>query len=284
MSHHPANAVVSSRAQIGRDVQIGPFCVIEADVVVGDGCQLASHAVIKSGMRLGAHNKIGENAVLGGLPQHAHPRELPGLLVIGNNNTIREFCTLHRSLYHDQATRIADDNLIMAGAHVGHDSSVGSRVILTNNVLLGGHVVVEERANLSGGAAVHQFCRIGRLAMVGGHARIKKDVPPYVMIDDATSMVVGLNVIGLRRNGFTPEQVQQLKDAYRLIYRRGLPWAEVVPALMREFPDGPAAELHRFLSGGTRGFVQERRAPPKATVRLHRDEEDPATRLGRKAG
>jgi len=279
---HP-NAVVSPLAQIGQDVEIGAFSVVEADTIIADGCTLASHVVIKAGTRLGPENRVYEHAVLGGLPQHASPKEAPGLLEIGARNTIREFATLHRSLHQHGATRVGCDNLFMTGAHVGHDSNVGSRVILTNNVLLGGHVTVEDRANISGGAAVHQFCRIGRLAMVGGHARIKKDVPPFVMVDDATSMIVGLNFIGLRRNGFTSDDIQQLKDAYRLIFRRGLPWSEVVPALKAEFTAEPAAEFHRFLSGGTRGFTHERRMPASATVRLHREEDDEQT-LRRKAG
>ena len=200
---------------------------------------------------------------------------------MGARNTIREFVTLHRSLKQAGVTEIGNDNLLMAGAHVGHDCEVRSNVILTNNVLLGGHVLVEDRANISGGAAVHQFCRIGRLAMVGGHARIKKDVPPFVMVDDATSMIVGLNFIGLRRNGFQSEEIQQLKDAYRLIFRRGLPWSEVVPALKQEFASGPAMEFHRFLEGGTRGVTPERRVPPSATVKLHRAEEEDKISLRR---
>jgi UDP-N-acetylglucosamine acyltransferase len=279
---HPY-AVVSPLAQIGQNVEIGAFCVIEENVIIADGCSLASHVVVKAGTRLGPDNRVYEHAVLGGLPQHASPKEAPGELELGARNTIREFVTMHRSLHMQGVTRVGSDNLLMAGAHVGHDSNVGSRVILTNNVLLAGHVTVEDRANLSGGAAVHQFCRIGRLAMVGGHARIKKDVPPFVMVDDATSMIVGLNFIGLRRNGFTSEHIQQLKDAYRLIFRRGLPWSEVVPALKKEFSAEPAAELHRFLSGGTRGFTPERRAPANATVRLHREDDDEQT-LRRKAG
>ena len=277
---HP-QAVVSPLAKIGQDVEIGPFCVVEADVTIEQGCQLSSHVVVKQGTHLGPENRVYEHAVLGGLPQHANPQEIPGRLRIGAKNTIREFVTLHRSLKQAGVTAIGDENLFMAGAHVGHDCEVRSHVILTNNVLLGGHVLVEDRANISGGAAVHQFCRIGHLAMVGGHARIKKDVPPFVMVDDATSMIVGLNFIGLRRNGFQSEKIQQLKDAYRLIFRRGLPWAEVVPALKQEFAEGPAAEFHRFLAGGTRGVTPERRVPSSATVKLHRADEDSKISLRR---
>ena len=228
--------------------------------------------VVKSDTTLGERNHVFEGAVLGGLPQHLQLPEQPGGLVIGDDNIIRENATIHRSLEKDGTTRVGDKCLLMVGTHVAHDCTVGGGVILTNNVLLAGHVEVAERAYLGGASAVHQFCRIGRLAMIGGMARVKKDVPPFVLVDDATSLIVGLNKIGLRRAGFASEEIQQLKDAYRLIYRRGLTWKEILAALASEFPDGHAAEFHEFFCGGTRGFVPERRTPPSATLRLHRDE------------
>jgi len=273
---HP-QSFISPDAFVGRQVRIGPFCVVEAGASIGDGCRLGSHVVVKPQTVLGANNEVGEYAVLGGLPQHAHPPERFGSLVIGGGNRIREFCTLHRSLFEGQATVVGDGNLLMVGVHIGHDCKVGSGAILTNNTLLGGHVEVEDRAYLSGAVAVHQFCRIGRLAMVGGHARVKKDIPPFVLAADGSGAIVGLNTIGLRRAGFSEEDRRQLKAAYRLIYRRGLPWAEVLAALQEEFPTGPAAEFHRFLSGGRRGFAQERRLPPGVTLRIHQElEQDDA--------
>jgi UDP-N-acetylglucosamine acyltransferase len=133
---------------------------------------------------------------------------------------------------------------------------------------------------------VHQFCRIGRMAMVGGCARVVQDIPPYVTVDGHSGLIVGLNLVGLRRNGFTPEQIAQLKEAYRLIYRRGLRWVDVLAQLKNEFPAGPAAEFHAFLSQGTRGFVQERRMPPTATLKLRRasDDEHEDRGLAAKAG
>ncbi|OHB78821.1 MAG: acyl-[acyl-carrier-protein]--UDP-N-acetylglucosamine O-acyltransferase [Planctomycetes bacterium RBG_16_64_10] len=269
MPIHPY-AIVSPQAELGRDVVIGPFCVIEPDAVLGDGCQLASHVMIKRGSILGSGNQVFEGAVIGGLPQHSHMPERPGTLTIGNDNVIREYCTLHRSLYQGSATELGNRNLLMVSAHVAHDCRVGDGVILTNGALLGGHVEVHDRAYVSGAAAVHQFCRIGRHAMVGGHARVLKDVPPFVTVDGGTGMVVGLNSIGLQRAGFGPADMEQLKAAYRLIYRQGLIWHEVLDALAREFPDGPAAEFLRFFSAGTRGFTPERRSPPGATIKLHR--------------
>ncbi len=274
MSHIHPQAVVSPLAELGQNVLVGAFCVIEPHVQIGDDCRIGHHAVLKEGTTLGANNYVGECAVLGGFPQHVKMPERPGRLVVGSHNTIREYVTMHRALAEDQVTRVGDHNLLMIGAHVGHDCLVGSNAILTNNVLLGGHVQVEDRAFVSGGVAVHQFCRIGRLAMVGGLARIVQDVPPYVMVDGSTGMIVGLNSVGLRRNGYTSEQVAQLKKAYRMIYRQGLTFNEVLARLAAEFPAGPAAEFHRFLSGGKRGFIQERRTPPGATVRIHREPAD----------
>ena len=267
MTIHPL-AIVSPEAQIGNHVTIGPFAVIESDVVIGEGCRIAAHAVIKDGTTLGPHNEVGEAAILGGHPQHLKKPERLGRLVVGSHNIIREHATMHRAMQPGAATLVGEHNMFMAGAHVAHDCCVGNRVVLANNALLAGHVIVEDAAFLSGGVGVHQFCRIGTLAMVGGLARVIQDVPPYVLIDGITGCVVGLNLVGLRRNGFTTEQVAELKRAYRLIYRRGTKWSEILEALQSEFTEGPATAFHRFLSGGKRGFVQERRLPPGATIKL----------------
>lgn len=264
---HP-QSVVSPAAQIGPDVEVGPFAVIEEGAVLGAGCRVATHAVIKRGTVLGQRNEVCEGAVLGGLPQHTKVPERPGGLVVGSGNTIRENCTLHRSLIDGQNTIVGDNNLLMVGVHVAHDCIVGNHVILTNNVMLAGHVEVGDRAYFGGGAAAHQFCRIGQLAMVGGYAQIKKDVPPFLMVDNASSLIVGLNKVGLKRSGFSSEDIADLKAAYRLIYRSGLTWREIVPALEAEYSAGPAAEFHRFLAGGSRGLTRERRAPAPTTIRL----------------
>jgi UDP-N-acetylglucosamine acyltransferase len=145
---------------------------------------------------------------------------------------------------------------------------LGNHTIITNNVMLAGHVTVEDRAYLSGAAAVHQFCRVGTLAMLGGQAHVVKDVLPFVTVDGLSSLVVGLNQIGLRRAGFDLEGIRQLKAAYRVVYRSGLAWAEILKRLKSEFPDGPAAGFYHFLSTTTRGIIPERRGPSRATIRL----------------
>lgn len=273
MNIHP-QALVSPHATLGNRITIGPFAIVEPDVVIGDDCTLASRVVIKSGTTLGDNNTIYEGTVIGGFPQHTRMPEKLGRVLIGSHNTIRENCTIHRALHEGTVTTIGSNNLLMVGAHVGHDTLIGSNVILANNVLLGGFVNVADRAFVSGAVGVHQFCRIGRLAMVGGCARVVQDVPPYVTVDGHSGYIVGLNLVGIRRNGYTPEDAAQLKAAYRLIYRRGLRWVEVLEQLQKEFPSGPAADFYPFLSQGTRGFVQERRMPPGATLKLRRDSDD----------
>jgi UDP-N-acetylglucosamine acyltransferase len=282
---HPL-AIVSPQARLGQGTTVGPFSIIEPDVIVGEHCTLSARVVIKSGTALGDDNSIFEGAVLGGCPQHIRTPERLGRLVIGSNNTIRENVTMHRALHDDAATKIGSHNLLMVGAHVAHDCSVGDNVIMANNVLLGGFVSVGDRAFVSGAVGVHQFCRIGTLAMVGGCARIVQDVPPFVMVDGHSGLIVGLNLVGLRRNGYGPDDVAQLKAAYRVIYRRGLRWVDVLETLKREFRSGPAADFYPFLSVGSRGFIQERRMPPNATLKLRRasDDEEEGHGLSAKAG
>ena len=258
-------------------MRIGPFCVVEAGVVLGDGCHLSGRVTIKSGTVVGRDNWIMEGTVIGGMPQHIHMPEHPGTTAIGDGNVFRENCTVHRALAAGNETRIGDRCLFMVGAHVAHDCMVEDGVVLTNGTMLGGHVTVGEKAYIGGAVGVHQFCRIGRLAMIGGCARIIRDVPPFTMIDGDTAMIVGLNKVGLRRAGFSAAELVQLKEAYRVIYRHGLTWQEMLDSLRLQFPAGAASEFAQFFQGGKRGFVQERRTPPGAIVRLMRDDADETT-------
>jgi len=280
---HPT-AVVSPTAVLGDDVVIGPFCVVEDNAHLGDNCVLESHAVVKSNAILGKSNHLFEGAVLGGLPQHVSMPERTGLLIVGDNNTIRENVTIHRGLNDDSSTVIGNNNLLMVGSHVAHDCQLGDRVIMANGANLGGFVSLGDRAYVSATVAIHQFCRVGCLAMIGGHARIVKDVPPYVTIDGQTSYVVGLNLVGLRRSGFKTAEISQLKAAYRLIYRSGLSWVQTVSELELQFPEGAASAFHTFFCGGTRGFTPERRLPRKATIKMVTSDEKPALQTRSKAG
>ncbi|MCR9117770.1 MAG: acyl-ACP--UDP-N-acetylglucosamine O-acyltransferase [bacterium] len=267
MTNIHATALVSSDAKIGDHVSIGPFSIVEAGVTVGDGCQIAARVSLKEGVHLGRENTISEGAVLGGKPQH-RTVETAGKLIIGDRNTIRENATIHRALAEDEATEIGNDNLIMINSHIAHDCIVGNNTIIANNALLAGHIIVEDHAYISGAAGFHQFVRVGAYALVGGQAHVTRDVPPYLLVDGDTTQVVGLNTIGLRRNGFTPEQLKELKAAYRVIYRSGLRWDEVLVELKASFTTGPAAAFHEFMKSGKRGFVQERRTPKKAALKF----------------
>ncbi len=261
-------ALVSPLAKIEPDVEVGPFCVIEGDVSIANGCKLESRVVVKNGTTLGPNNQVFEGVVIGGLPQHVHMPEQPGKVIIGAGNIIRENVTIHRALDEDEATIIGDNNLLMVNVHLAHDCRVGNNTIFANNAMLAGHVTVGDRAYVSGAVAVHQFCRIGTLAMVGGQSHITKDVPPFVTVDGLSSYVVGLNQIGLRRAGHSAAEIRRLKEAYRVIYRSELSWNEILDRLRADFSEGLVGRFHQFLSTTTRGIVCERRLPPGATIKI----------------
>jgi UDP-N-acetylglucosamine acyltransferase len=273
---HPT-AVVDPRAEIASDVTVGPFCVIEGDVVIESGCLLASRVVVKRSTHLGANNQISEGAVLGGKPQHLRAGEQIGRLRVGSGNMIRENVTIHCGLGANDCTTVGDNNLIMVNAHIAHDCHVGSNVILANNVMVAGHVTIEDRAYMSGAAGVHQFCRIGQLAMVGGQSHLSQDVPPFVTVDGISSHVVGLNRVGLRRAGFSERDILDIKAAYRVIYRSGLSWNELLQQLKAQFSSGPATAYFEFLQGVKRGIVRERRSPTRATIRIFHDVDEDVT-------
>ena len=268
MKIHPT-AYVSPQAEIGANVEIGPFSIVESGAILADDCRRLARVSIKSGTIIGNSTTVGEGAVLGGLPQHKNSPDEPGTLSIGARNVIREHVTIHRAMNAGQETSLGDDCMLMVGSHVAHDCRIGNEVLLTNGVMVGGHVQIGDRACLGGNAAVHQFCRIGRLAMVGGCTKVVQDIPPFMLTDGSSSMIVGLNRIGLRRAGFDRNDIAQLKDAYRLIYRQGLTFGAMVEALEEQFPIGVAAEFATFFQSGERGFAQERRSPPNVTLKIH---------------
>jgi UDP-N-acetylglucosamine acyltransferase len=282
---HPL-AVVHPSVKLGHNVTIGPFAIIEAGAAIGHDCTLEARAVVKAGTTLGDNNHVFEGAVLGGLPQHVRMPERPGGLIIGSSNTVRENVTIHRAMEEGHLTIIGNNNLLMVNAHIAHDCHIGHHTIFANNAMMAGHVLVEDRAFISGGVAVHQFCRIGRMAMVGGQARVVKDVPPFVTIDGASNFVVGLNTIGLRRSGATTAEITELKIAYRLIYRSGLKWSEILDRLSSNFHEGLAGHFYAFLIGTQRGIAQERRFPAGATIKMPELAEpvQPAAQLRAKAG
>ena len=269
MPVHPL-AAISPHACIGNEVSIGPFCVIEEGVRIGSECKLESHVVLKSGTTIGKRNFIGEGSVLGARPQHKNCPDKAGRLIVGDDNTLREHVTIHLALNENDATTVGNANLLMVNAHVGHDCEIGDNAIVANNAMIAGHVSVGDRAYVSGAVGIHQFCRVGQYAMIGGQAHIVKDVPPFVTVDGQSSKIVGLNGIGLKRAGVSANEIDRLKRAYRIAFRSGLRWDESIAQLREEFSDGLAAELHRFMSSTTRGCLMERRTPKSATISIHR--------------
>lgn len=267
-------AVISPSAALGSNVSIGPFCIVEDDVRIGDGCRLENHVIIKATTHLGRENHVHDRAIIGGVPQHLDVPSQVGILKIGNGNTIRENATIHRALGEEDCTTIGNQNLIMVNAHVAHDCQIGDNVIVTNNVLLAGHVFVEDGAFLSGAVAVHQFCRIGRYAMVGGQAHITQDVPPFVTVDGKTSQIVGLNMVGLRRHGVTGEQLQELKEAYRILFRSGDTMSVSLDRLRWKFPEGLTSHFSKFISESQRGCLRERHVPRGATIQISSPEKE----------
>ena len=256
-------ALVDPSAKLGQDVQIGPFCVVEEDVSIGDGTILEARVTIKKGTIVGKNNHIFEGATIGGLPQCVGLSEEDcGGTIVGDGNVIRENVTIHRSMHAQDTTVVGDDCMLMANVHIAHDCHVANEVIMANNAMLAGHCSIGRRAFFSGAAGAHQFVRIGAFSMVGGQAHLVRDVPPFVTVDGLSSQVVGLNLVGLRRAGFTSADVKTLKGIYRILYKSGLNWREIVEKIEHDYTDGVGLEMARFLSSTTRGITNERSCLP----------------------
>lgn len=218
---HPT-AIVDRTAKIGADVTVGPYAVIGAHSVIGARSAIASHAVIEADVTIGSGNMIDHAAIIGAAPQDlSYSNERKTRVEIGNENVIREHCTIHRGSADGSMTKIGDKNFLMVGAHIGHNCEIGNNVIIANNCLLGGHVRVGDGAFLGGGCVFHQNMRVGRLALTQGASAFSKDIPPFVIAAER-NYVFGLNVIGLRRAGFSAKDRDEIKAAFKLIYSSGL--------------------------------------------------------------
>lgn len=252
-------AVVSPQARIAGDVTVGPYAVIGAGVEIGPRCAIGAHAVIDGPTRIGPDNRIFPFAAIGGDPQDkkfAHESE--SRLEIGAGNTIREFCTINRGTAGGGGlTSIGDDNWIMAYVHIAHDCHIASHTIMANNATLAGHVTVDDHAVLGGFTKVHQFCRIGCHAFTAMDSGLSRDVPPYVMAAGHLAEPKGVNTEGLRRRGFSAEQVRNIRNAYRLVYRCDLRLEEAVAKLEALVPGQPELEpLVRFLRTSERSIIR----------------------------
>lgn len=255
---HPT-AIIDPAAEIDPAVEIGPHVIIEGPVKIGPRTRIMANCYITGKTTIGSDNEFHVGVVVGGLPQHHHFKDEGQTgTVVGNGNVFREYVTVHRASIAGGNTTVGDSNLLMANCHVAHDAVVGNNVTMANGTLLAGHTVVEDRAVLSGLVAVHQYVRIGRFAMIGGLCKIVKDVPPYMTADD--SMICGINTIGLRRNGFKPDQRERIKQAYKIIYRGGLSVPNAVGRIQEQFGEDPNIQhLLSFIQGSIRGITRQSR-------------------------
>ena len=257
MEIHPT-AVVGPRASLAAGVRVGPYAVIEDEVAIGKGCEIGAHAVVKRFTTLGERNRVYEHATLGGEPQDVKFKGEPSRLVVGDDNLIREYVTVHRASGEGQSTRLGSRNFLMVGVHVAHNCVLGDDNTLANGAALAGHVLVEDHVFFSSNVGAHQFVRFGRYAMVGGKSKIVQDVLPFFTTDGNPPRVRGLNAIGLRRGGFSPESRAALKRAYQLLFRARLPLERAL-AELEGTGDENLAHLSRFIRATRRGFTREER-------------------------
>ncbi len=252
---HPT-AVVDKDAQISENVTVGAFAVVDADVVIGEGTSIGPHTYIANGARIGKNCRIHNGAVVATLPQDLKFGGESTLFEIGDNTTIREFCTLNRGTLAHGKSSIGSNCLLMAYAHVAHDCEVGNNVIMANGVQLGGHVTIEEWAIIGGMTPVHQFCHVGQHCMVGGAFRVVQDIPPYILASDEPLRFAGLNSIGLRRRGFSSETLLQLKRVYKVLYRSNLNVTQALERIKAEFEMIPEIQnVVRFIETSDRGII-----------------------------
>jgi UDP-N-acetylglucosamine acyltransferase len=252
---HPT-AIIHPKAKLDSTVQVGPYAVIDEGVEIGPQCLIGPHVHITGLTTIGAHNRFHAGCVIGDAPQDLKYDGTPTRLRIGDHNVFREHFTAHRSTRSGEETVIGSHSFFMASAHVAHNCLVGDHVIMANGVALGGHVVVQDRAFLSGNCLVHQFCRVGTLAIMQGGSAISQDLPPYT-VARGDNQICGLNVVGLRRAGFKPEDRRELKRLYHALFRSGRNLTAAVAAARSEFSSPAAGILLDFLASARRGVCRD---------------------------
>lgn len=214
---HPT-AIVSPLASLGRNVRIGPYSIVGANVELGDDCVLHSHVVLEGHSKFGRGNEFFPFAAIGGKTQDLKYVGDPTYLEVGDHNVFRENCTVHRGTHESLPTRIGSHNLLLCYSHVAHDCQLGDHIILSNSVGIAGHIVIEDYAIVSGVAAVHQFCRIGKHSIIGGCSKVVQDVPPFMIVDGNPASTRGVNLIGLQRRGFAEDDIKAIKSAYKKLF------------------------------------------------------------------
>jgi UDP-N-acetylglucosamine acyltransferase len=252
---HPT-AIIHPKAQLDSTVAVGPYVVIDEHVVLGPNCRIGPHAYLTGHTIIGQENRFHAGCVIGDAPQDLKYKDEPTRLRIGDHNVFREHVTVHRSNKPAEDTVLGSNNFLMAHSHVGHNVLLGHHVIIANGVLLAGHVTVDDRAFLSGNCLVHQFVRVGTLAMMQGGSAISKDLPPFT-VARGDNGICGLNAVGLRRAGFSPQQRLELKKLYHFLFRSGRNLRDALAAAGQEFTSEPAQTMLRFLSGTKRGVCAD---------------------------
>jgi UDP-N-acetylglucosamine acyltransferase len=250
-------ARVHPNATIGPRTRVGEFSVIESDVTIGADCVLEPYVFIKRWTTLGDRNEISAGTVLGTDPLDKNFKGERSYLRIGNGNTIREHYTVSRGTQPESVTTIGDGNYIMTSGHIAHNCVIGNNTVIASCALVAGHVEVEDQAFISGGVVIHQFSRIGRLAMIGGNTRVNLDVPPFFLYSGFNVEAKGLNLVGLRRAGLSREQVSNLKNAYQVLYRAALKLEDALAQIESDIPDENTLHLVRFIRASRRGICRD---------------------------
>ena len=250
-------ARVDPGARIGPQAVIGEYAIVEDDVVIGAFCRLEPYVYVKRWTTLGERNEISAGTVLGTDPLDKNFTGERSYLRIGAGNIIREHYTISRGTQPESVTEIGDGNYIMTSGHIAHNSKVGNNCVIASCALVAGHVEVEDQAFISGGVVIHQYSKIGRLAMIGGNSRVNSDVPPYFLYSDFNVAAKGLNLVGLRRAGFTREEIAALKNAYRILYRSGLKLEDALRRIEAELGTQHTRHLVEFVRSSKRGICRE---------------------------
>jgi UDP-N-acetylglucosamine acyltransferase len=253
-------AFVHPSAELDHGVEIGPYTVVGEGVRIGKGTRIGPHVVIDRWTTIGSGCTVFQFAAIGGPPQDLGYRGEKTEVVIGDNNVIREFVTIHRATTKDRLVTVCGNgNLLMNYVHIAHDCSLGDNIIMANSATLGGHVAIEDNAIVGGLVAVHQHVRIGAYCIIGGASAVSKDIPPYVMAVGNRARVYGLNTVGLRRHGFTREEIDEVKKAYKIIFRSSLTLSDALERLGSELSgSGRARRFMDFIKGSKRGIARER--------------------------